>query len=194
MDKMLNAIIRLVAKHTNGEYSTANEYGERGYSKESDKPIIFANWNRIPAHIKSGLERRGFTLQYQDEWVTDNRGYAYRCTGDCYEWKPYYLAVEGEIIGGDKIEEDRKTQEWYIENFLLNDPENACIFRIDLSEHGFVKCNEDEYEIGFHPGQNDNPREILEKAQETWPDHDFVFGKLRAEQFQLSFNLYRRKR
>lgn len=45
-------------------------YGEPGYS-DSDAPsgILFADWNDCPSWLKEGLERRGFALEWSDEWI-----------------------------------------------------------------------------------------------------------------------------
>ena len=186
-------IVRLLEERYNKQVDWASEYGEPGYSKEKDAPILFSDWNGLPSHIMEGIERR-FNIEWCDEWVINHEtSKAYRCSGDSYEWKPYFLMTDdGDIIGGDEIEEDFDQQAEYIKNYLLNNPERVCVFDFDLSEHGFVKCNENDYENGWHPGQTDNPHKILEEAQKKWPDHDFVFGELHTSQFYITFSLYRR--
>ena len=55
---------------------------------------------------------------------------------------------------------------------------------------GWTKVNDDKFENGCHPFQNDDPKTVLLWAQGENPDCDFVFGDLGASQFYFDWNLY----
>src|SRR5215831_14773837 len=82
-----------------------SHYGEPGYT-DPEKGILFANWNDVPKELSDSLEAEGFELEWSDEWIISHEtDKAYRSSPDCYSWTPYYvLTDDGEVIGGDEIE------------------------------------------------------------------------------------------
>lgn len=181
----------LMERHGSGDLEWANSYGEPGYSLDEDKrAIIFGNWNPIPSFICNALEKQ-FELEWSDEWLVDHNdeGKAYRCQPDNHGWKAFYIITEdGEVWGGEAIEAD---PEEYVNEYLLNSTRHVCTFNIDLAGMGFELMPE-VYETGFHPFQTDEPNKILAAMQEKYPHSDFVFGKLKMEQFAAKYQLYRR--
>jgi hypothetical protein len=185
-------ICEVLEKHGGCLDNTALDYGEPGYDLSLDaKGILFANWNPIPSEVCDELEKH-FDMEWSDEWIIDyESGKAYRCQPDSYRWKPYYIMMEdGDIWGGDEIEADPES---YVEEYLLNDFTKVCFFKVDLESFGFVLVD-DTFENGFHPGQSAIPKTIYKKAQEEFPNNDFIFGDYSSGQFDCSFSLYRRER
>ena len=187
--------IALCEKHVRSGYVRfAVEYGEPGY----DQPkagILFADWNDCPAWLIAGLERRGFALEWCDEWIeADETSKAYRTSPTSYGWLPYYvLRDECEVIGGDEIETDSNLQSWYVNEYLLNNPRHANIFRgVDLASHGFQQFN-GTFETGFHPGQNDAPADVLKRIRAVLPNHDVVFSISSKGQFDTHWNAWTRE-
>lgn len=175
-----------------------DDYGEKGYSKDDDKDenvILFSDWNDLPKHVMNAIERQ-YTIEWDDEWIIDYENYpckAYRTTGDCWSWKPYYHMNEsGECYFGDVVENDFDEQSSYIEDILLDNPNVCCLFDFDLSAHGFANMN-GEFEHGWY-GRCDNPHEILKAFQEKFPAHEFIFANLSNEQFRSNFEIWGRER
>jgi hypothetical protein len=185
--------INLVNKHTRyDETQYAESYGEPGYTNP-ERGILFANWNDVPGYIQEGLERRGFDLEWSDEWIIATSSWpckAYRASPDCYSWTPYYvLTDDGEVVGGDEIEED---PDWYVNEYLLNDPTHCNVFKIDFAKLGFKRVSEDDFESGWHPGQTDDPNAVFNRLREELPDHDLVFDLTEQSQFYTKWNIWSR--
>ena len=168
-----------------------SRYGEEGYD-DPEKSIIFADWNHVSKRVYSWLESHGYALEWSDEWIipyqTDK---AYRSSPDGYDFKPsYFITVDGDVIGKDEIESGDEI-DTYIE--YLKDDANRCdTFDVDWTKHGFTKLNDDSYESGLHPGQNDSPAKILRAAQSSKPDHDFIFSLDETSQFYSTFSIWSR--
>ena len=58
---------------------------------------------------------------------------------------------------------------------------------VNLSEFGFVKHN-GEYENGFYPGQNDNPRDIFNQVKT--PENEVIFKVSDVGQFDVHFECW----
>ena len=167
----------------------ASEYGEPGY----DQPkagILFADWNDCPKWLIAGLERRGYSLEWCDEWIeASETSKAYRTSPDCYGWLPYYVINDCEVIGGDEIE-GGDMLEWYINEYLLNDPTRANLFRgVDLEKLGFEQYN-GTFESGWYPGQNDDPKDVFRKIQRELPKMDVVFSITGKGQFDVHWKAW----
>ena len=50
------------------------------------------------------------------------------------------------------------------------------------------------YETGFHPGQNDDPNEIVKWMEENLPDHEFLFCVDAVGQFDVNWSVLLRKK
>ena len=59
--------IEIVQRRGDESADYATTYGEPGYS-DPEAGILFANWNNVPKYIQNGLTRRGFKLEWSDEW------------------------------------------------------------------------------------------------------------------------------
>lgn len=185
-------------KH-NLDFSYAENMCEPGYA-QPEKGVLLTNWNRVPDHIAKGLELRGFTTEWLDEWIvvhnqSDCCSEAYRASPDGYSWTPSYVLTDGgELLG---LNEAQENPESYFD-LLINDPDRALTFRgISPEEHGWVQYDPagevQEYENGFHAGMNDSPALIMEKAQESYPDWNFMFQISENSQFYTKFILWMRE-
>lgn len=178
--------IALVEEHAS-YCDCAGTYAERGYD-DPERAILFANWNKVPREIQVKLEEAGYSLEWSDEWLQSSDK-AYRTKADCYSWTPYYvLTDDGEVVGGDEIEEDPT---WYVEEYLLNDPDHCNVFDINLAKLGFKPIDQ-EFETGWHPGQTDDPHKVFERLQDEMPDHDFVFDLKSQGQFDAHWRVWSR--
>lgn len=131
-------------------------------------------------------------------WCFSDEGFL--CS-ECYKWHYYnndgayyyanYFIMNGCIICEDCLEEIEDYQEEYIQE-RLNNPDLANTM-LDLKKFGFEKINNYCFESGYY-GQTDNPRKILEKALDLYPECEFVF-EVRKDfnAFEISFDLYRRE-
>ena len=151
---------------------TATDYSEPGYSQPESKLIVFANWNKVSHWDKSSnqsavdddimprlgrvLEKRyGAEINWSDEWTSCcDCGKAVRIQPDSYSWIPSYVDLESEIVCCDCLDPESILLE--LEGKLTK---SLMIESIDPADHGYVLL-EGEFESGFHPGQNANPRTI----------------------------------
>ena len=175
-----------------GYIEWAAEYGEPGYDQPK-RGILFANWNYFPRGIDDILERAGYAIEWSDEWlIAHETGKAYRHSPNSYSWKPYFVMTDyGDVIGGDEIESGDQL-EWYVNEYLLNEPRRCNVFDIDLAALGFVPESGD-YETGFHPGQTDDPRKVFAQIRKERPNSDVVFSLDDKGQFDTRWSAWTRE-
>ncbi len=162
----------------------APAYVEPGYTQQ-DKGILFADWNKFPKELDDILEKLGYGVEWLDEWsLCGDCGRAVRNSPDSYGWKQSYVIFNG----GDLIcvECIQSNLDGY-EEHLLNNTSSADTLGIDWSSRGFKQFNNDAYENGFHPGQNDDPKEIVKQLP---ANHDFLFSINSVGQFDCHFDCW----
>lgn len=195
----LQRLCELVEHKSRGsrQFSFASDYAEPGYDTP-DKGIIFGNWNPVCGFDKPKadqkrdpvsklarvLEHVGCELEWEDEWTTcGDCGKAVRTSPDCYSWTPYYRIVnECELVCLDCLD-----PESYLEE-IEDDPAKACPPEWNPEQYGYVKHNGD-FETGFHPGQNDDPKAIL-KAMHAAGLSRVVFRIADKGQFDIRWQAY----
>lgn len=167
----------------------AARYGEPGYD-QPEHGVVFANWNHFPRKTCELLERAGYAVEWSDEWIISHEtGKAYRTSPNSYSWTRYCVITDdGDVIGGDEIESGDQA-DWYINEYLLNDPERANVFKLDLTAFGFRQYN-GEYESGWHPGQTDDPREATRAIRAAHPHVDIVFSIASVGQFDTHWTAW----
>jgi uncharacterized protein YneR len=176
-----------IAEKMGHDIQFSNGYSEPGYAGEK---IALANWNerdgdKTMPRIEKILEKMGYEIEWGDEWTfCEDCGKIIRISGDSYEWKPYYWVGDGFILCGDCVKEN---PDEYIE-YLDNNEKSCMTFNIDLTQFGYAKYGE-SYENGFHPGQNDNPKEIAKKLREEGIKH-FIFVQDEASQFYIRSSVW----
>lgn len=165
---------------------TCVSYGEPGY-EDPEILILVGDWNKISHRLYSWLEKQGYSLEWEDEWICSRSGKMYRTTPDSYAWKPSYIFTEdGEILGVDEMEDD-EALELYAD-ILVNNPRRADTMDQDWSRLGF-NLQSCEFQAGWY-GRNDTPDEILEKAK----DYDVIFQISESGQFHTDFCVWTKER
>ena len=152
---------RWAEKH-NADVDFANAYGEPGYTDPGEgKCIIMANWNDVPRGLADCLEEEGHEVEYKDEWTAiyrDGNSFAYRTSPDSYFWESRLFYADGEEYAPDGA------AEWIeackTSTHIEITPVPSFIHREDIEAEGW-RAIEPELECGFHPGQTDNPQEIV---------------------------------
>lgn len=181
--------IEEVQIHTSG-------YAEPGYSAEV---VATGNWNSItryvdghytsiddtPARLAAVLEKLNVSLEWNDEWSTCcDCGKLVRTSADSYCWTPSFYDYDGVRICVDCVREDPSG---YLE-YLEGNYEAANTMLKDLTEHGYVKLDED-YQNGLYGGQTDNPQKIAEALQRLGVEK-FIFQIDTQGQFETRFSVY----
>jgi len=163
----------------------APAYAEPGYTDPA-KGIVFANWNCFPSRIDSILERAGYAVEWSDEWSTCQEcNKAVRTSPDSYDWtSSYRILNECELVCLECLDPAD-----YLER-IEDDPSSACPpgEKFNPINHGYVKFNGD-FETGFHPGQNDDPKAILKRLQELGKSH-VVFRIADKGQFDITWEAF----
>ena len=115
-------------------------------------------------------------------------------TRDSIEDLPYWIPEEGGVIYCPDCVE-REYAEDYAEE-RLNNPRkaNQILSREKLTQLGFCKVNDCEYENGWY-GTMDDPKEILAKAIEEDNTKDYLFSiSSHNNPFATFFDLYAREK
>lgn len=191
----------------------ASDYAEPSYTLTSaDGIVVYGNWNpkrfpsideapltkseSLPLRLAEALEGIGADIEWCDEWTTCSDCYkAMRTEPDSYGWTMYGAFWDIGYVCADCLKEhlaDFIEDEDYINN------SSKCLmpmFKSDLEALGFVRWeagNEHTYESGWHPGQDDNPKDILASILEG-KDEDkvqVVFLLNSVGQFDMRFSAY----
>lgn len=150
--------------------------GEPGY--DSEPMYAFADWNSKRAFVPGKgyvgeedntmpriaklLEAKGVECEWEDEWAScEDCGKFFRTSPDCYGWLP--TIIIGEYGGGSCICPDCIDHADYLEE--LEGGHNALkVDAIDPAEHGYHRVD-DEFETGFHRGQDDSPAKVAKALQ-----------------------------
>lgn len=209
-DKVREACERLAGDFPDGyvvmDY-TSEGYAEPGYSSDTGV-IVFGNWNprRFPRDgepalsddenigpmLADELETLGVDLEWHDEWTTCADCYrALRTTGDSYGWTLFGAFSEDGYVCSDCTMRDVDS---YVADYV-NDPDRAITWckSADLIAIGFAQWAPDDpqtFESGWHPGQTDDPRDILASILATDEDAEVVFLIDNVGQFDVRFSAY----
>lgn len=183
-------------------------YAEPGYGSE-DAVIVLGNWNprRFPRvgepeltpeenlgpRLAELLEEAGAELEWSDEWYRCEDCYrAFRSQADSYSWKMFGTIVnECEPVCANCLRADVSD---YLDEYR-NDPNNAVTWArpADMTAAGWVQWNPngepEQYEAGWHPGQDDDPRRILDSIREE-TEQDVVFLVNGVGQFDLRYSAW----
>lgn len=173
------------------------DYAEPGYTTQTDKGILFANWNprtfdnptkadQTMPRIAAVAEYQGYELEWSDEWTTCCDCHrAVRTSADSYSWKPSHWWPED---GGLYCKEcTLDNPESYLE-YLSGNPHACDTLDLDLTSHGYHQHN-GQFESGWYPGQNDDPQEIA-KQLEHEGYKNFVFQIDRNGQFDTHWSVW----
>jgi len=192
----------------------ASDYGEPGYSchvsvDEADATpmVLFGNWwlrrhdkgyvesqcrswfDRYP-RLMGQLEAQGVQFDWCDEWIAID-DLAYRANHDSYMWQPSWCWLDEDYFvptTSSDIED--------IIDEVAGDPRRAINLRqvneVHMEKMGFEHCN-GEFASGWHPGQTDDPVQLLDHYREMYGDEfTYVFIISGVGQFDVHFRLFRR--
>jgi hypothetical protein len=163
------------------DISSAAEYAEPGYDLRDKALILLGNWNgfsnwneaehrfvpvqpddRIMCRTVKSLEQCA-ELEWEDEWERcSGCGKAFRVTPDSYGWEPSFVETEDGRCCLDCVDPETVLEEF------VNNPRKALSGPLRKvvrpQDHGFIHLDQ-EFEHGFHPGQDADPKKILASLQ-----------------------------
>lgn len=188
----INAVMeRLIEVDTNACHYTLFEHD--GYC--TDKVVFVADWNIkelewVESIISSYESFYQVCTAFDDEIII-----CQNCGKACYAIPGYYgdplsfiWACEDCLLCRDCfIEEDNL--DYFVDNASIALPEWAKPMLTD-NNFSLLQC---DYESGFHNGQDDDPKEILIKAQNAFPKKEFIFIIDGSGQFDINFSIYMRE-
>jgi len=172
-------------------------YSEPGYSGDI---IATGNWNVVGnkydqdiqkfsggdntlKRLAEALDRIGVKTEWEDEWSSCCEcGKLVRSSPDSYSWKPSYAILESSIICRSCIDPEE-----YLRHLENNPSSCNSFYHIDPANYSYIKVG--EYEHGFYPGQNDDPKRIFKELQEKGHDR-IIFNMDRVGQFDQRFSAW----
>lgn len=137
------------------------------------------------------LEAQGVSFEWYDEWVIDHdHDKAYRTQPDSYLWQPSHVMTED----GALLTPDDDVETWI--DWATEDGASRCLLsnvtdESDVLGAGFERHN-GQFESGWHPGQDDDPKVIADAIREQHGDVDIVFMLDSTGQFDIAFSAYYR--
>jgi len=173
--------------YSNGETNVwvMGDWNPKRFRRDGDPKLT--NEESLPERLGNALEKYAEAdLLWSDEWIRCENCYqAFRTEPDSYGWTMFGLYDENGMLCGECVSFDD------VEHYI-NDPDRAITLDIDLESEGFVKYNREYYENGFHPGQDDKPKDALQSAHDAGWDEG-IFKITGVGQFDMRFDLYVRK-
>lgn len=185
-------------------------YAEPGYTESygEDVVVVFGNWNpkrflregdpplteeeNVGPRLAEAIENAGGRCEWYDEWVTcHNCLRAVRSQPDSYTWKPSYLYWEDEDGFWCRNCAKEYAEEILQENYV-NNTDNAVTWleETDLEELGWARWNDTPYASGWYPGQDDDPRQIVNAILSQHPEAQVVFLLDENSQFYVKFSAW----
>jgi len=179
-------------------------YSEPGYSSDSGL-VATGNWNvmmkwdntaqvsttltNLPERIGELFDRMGIDCEWCDEWIAcEDCGGLVRIEPDSYGWTRSFY-VDEENCSYQCINCLKKDPESYLECLEGSWDSANTMSEIDPANHGYVLVNEESYQTGFHPGQNDDPKTIAKGLQEKGISR-FLFNIDEVRQFDSDWSVY----
>jgi hypothetical protein len=158
----------------------------------------------MPSRLADALERVGAEIEWSDEWTQCQECYrAVRTSGDSYMWKPscVYLEDTGTVCADCLIGYGEDAIVGYPDHYrgmrdgYVNDSSKVITWcePSHVESFGFQKWepgNPQTYESGWHPGQTDDPREILAEILGQHPTAEVIFFLDESSQFYVRFSAY----
>lgn len=185
--------------------ATGEDYGDGelvtnligGYADErygdQDALVVLGNWNNkrwaregepeltkaetLPSRLATALDKLGVETLWLDEWNECSVCYrAIRTQPDSYSWTPNYSFTEDGYVCGKCLHEDVGS---YVEPYI-NEATKAITWAnaADLAPFGWEPWKPEDvqrYESGWYPGQDDDPRSVLDSIHENHPTLEVVF-------------------
>lgn len=176
-------------------------YAEPGYSNPKSGIIALGDWNDVseynrnqnqfvtidttPSRVAKAFEKLGIEVEWEDEWVEcDDCGKLVRCVASSYCWKPAYIQRDCSITCHECLS---SSPEEHLERLEGNPRAANTIDSIDPGEHGYIRL--EEFEAGFHPGQDADPV-LISQALEEQGISRYLFNIDDTGQFDMSFSVW----
>lgn len=186
-------------------------YAEPGYGSflsDETPVVVLGDWNpkrfprdgeapltpveSLPERLAASLERLGAEIEWLDEWDSCSECYrAIRTQPDSYSWMPSFIETDnGRVCHECAIDGG----EDYLTDYIGNP--DKCVTWCEPShveQFGYVKWSPGDphdYESGWHPGQNDDPRVIFDQITDVHPDAEVIFFLDSSGQFDIRFSAY----
>lgn len=175
-------------------------YAEPGYSDPDRGIIALGNWNSVTVWVKSkhqfmevdntmvwfgkALGKLGVECEWCDEWTPcNNCGKLFRTSPDSYCWQPAYVELGGDLVCHECVDPEE-----YLATIEGNHRKCNQVNSIDPEDHGYV-CLRDDFEHGFHRGQDASP-ELIAKILEEVGIHRYLFQIDSTGQFDVDFSVW----
>lgn len=161
------------------------------YPDSEDGELIVADWNPLSHEkydqIERILERFGISLGWIDEYTAcDECGYGICIQPTDYGWQPMFIKDEyGHYICDNCFKDNPESfVDYYIENDNAALPAWTIPILNDLGYH----LVDENYETGFHHGQNDSPAKVRNELLEK-EIYNFVFVIRNKGQFDITWSV-----
>ncbi len=165
------------------------DWNTKRYARGDDAPLT--KDETMPARLARALERAGVQCEWLDEWTRCDECYrAIRTKPTSYGWIPQYAWIGDDIVCRECLLSDIGGA--VDAGDYVNNPRNAITWCSDaeLEAAGWTQWapgNPREYENGWHPGQDDDPRDVLAEILANDPDAEVLFLISDVGQFDLRF-------
>lgn len=174
-------------------------YAEPGYTDPESGIIAAGDWNKVSRwdaennsyitvddtmpRLAEIFESMGVEIEWCDQWIScDECSKIARTDPDGYEWSPSFVYIDGHVCLECIDPEEHLLS--------LEDSPGAfnSIRSIDPEDHEYnLVC--DDFESGFHKGQDASPQKIAAIMQEAGFER-FIFNIEGKGQFDVRFGLY----
>lgn len=192
------------AKTENGRYRIeeihlcSEGYAEPGYD---GNVVALGNWNELreydnqnntcktidntPSRLAAVLEKIGVEIEWEDEWnVCCECGRLVRKEPDSYSWQRSYVeSDEGAVCMECLDPED------HLVDLEGQEDRANTIRKINPAKYGYILLK-DDYESGWHRGQDASPKKIAEVLRNKFGVERFLFNVDNVGQFDMSFSVY----
>ncbi len=183
------SVLQAFCEVNNLQWDSADQYGEPGYTTPA-KGILFCDWNDVPKPLQKRLEAQGFELEWSDEWYIDSDNSpskAWRTQSDSHGWESRVRATDSGMLTPDD-----DAQEWIDDS--LNEQGRPLPSWFDESElqlRGFAAIEQDDKEVGFHPGQDESPDKFMPALIKE--GYDVVLQITDRGQFDTRYKIWTRR-
>ena len=195
---VLDAAQRLVRAATGEPYGDGELVMDvgKGTERDPDQVWVTGNWNRpMGDRLFDALERIGVDAEWCDmAGRCSDCGKLMETSANCAGWQPGYLTgSEGDRICFDCLDTD--TDDVLDEFGYINNPDKVIPDGLGrhLKAWGWEPYN-GVFENGWHPGQTDNPREILGAIRAKEPNLSVVFRLDETSMFYIRFTAWTKNR
>lgn len=181
-------------------------YAERGYH-DDETVWVLGDWNDrarlhndppipsdAPGRLFDALERIGVEGEWHDEWTKCSNCYRIvRDEPDSHGWKPFYVVLDdGDTLCGTCALDPEWTDDCMGVYINRSDRVVTWCDESYLTDNGWTRYNQDEYQSGWHPGMDDKSATVAARITEAMPDHDYLFWLDESSQFYLGFSAFTR--